>query len=430
MKRFPGRDNAGGPALSPLLDAVGQTVDPAPSRGHEQHCSGQRDQPASGHRQAPRDVICSGKQPHLHGLGCAGSARQDRGRTRSVGTPNCHGSHQPLSPHIARKAGPTGVPTGSDTHAGNPRCPSGRGNHRRSSYPTRRIRQRARLSPGRNRDRSGRIAPGHRCRPDHPYRASRRDHAAVPDRPGTASPAPVGYATHRIRHRHCPAFADGGGDCRAGLAGGRVGGRRGRPRLWPGAVVHRDRAADAGRTGPAGKPSGTGWICGAAVSGSGVHPVGCPGAVARRRKHGARPSAMVGCGDRRGNDRCDPDRWAFPDGSDVPCHRWRSHAGSVHGHGAVDRGRHSLPGRGRGVIGLPGCLHGRRSAVRIRIPPRTGSRHRAVRGVAARFFLHLGRHVGGSRIGHDPADDGARRDSGVDVAQDRGGVWHRSSRRA
>ena len=62
-------------------------------------------------------------------------------------------------------------------------------------------------------------------------------------------------------------------------------GRRDRARRRTGDVLHRDRAADAGGSGFAAKPSGAGWVRGAAVSGSGVHSAGGTGATAGASKH-------------------------------------------------------------------------------------------------------------------------------------------------
>ena len=101
--------------------------------------------------------------------------------------------------------------------------------------------------------------------------------------------------------------------------GGGAGGRAGD-------VFHRDRAADAGGAGPAEKPSGAGWVRGAAVPGSGVHSAGGAGAAAGGADAaGSCAVARRGAGGGRGGG--DPGRRAVRDPAADPDARRRADRG-------------------------------------------------------------------------------------------------------
>ena len=88
-------------------------------------------------------------------------------------------------------------------------------------------------------------------------------------------------------------------------------------------------------------------------------------------------------------------------------------ARGVHRGGAADRGRHRRPVRGGRIVDVPRRVSRRGAAVGFRISPRVAGGHRAVRGLAARLLLHLGRHVRG-RPSRGSASGGAdRRRSGT-----------------
>ena len=197
-------------------------------------------------------------------------------------------------------------------HADHTRRPARRRNHRRAADAPRRLRQRARLSARRHRHRPGGAAADHRRRCDRLDRQPRRGDAAVPDRPGGPAAASVGHAARGVRAGH-----GAGGDHRRGAGGTRACDRRrlagrDRARRRPCDVVHRDRAADAGRARPAHQPRRPRRVRRAVVPGPCVHPAGRTGAAACRRQ--LCPTTCPGYDVARAAavDRRHPDRRALP----------------------------------------------------------------------------------------------------------------------
>ena len=145
----------------------------------------------------------------------------------------------------------------------------------------------------------------------------RRGDAAVPDRPGGPAAAPVGHAARGVRSGH-----GAGGDHRRGAGGARARHRhrlagRGRARRRPRDVLHRDRAADAGRARPAhhAVPAATRSPCccsRTSRSSRWSHWCRCWRATRARPRPLARRGA---CG---GGHRRHPDRRALPAATAVP----------------------------------------------------------------------------------------------------------------
>ena len=122
----------------------------------------------------------------------------------------------------------------------------------------------------------------------------------------------------------------------------------------------------------------------------------------------------------------DPGRRPLPHAAAVPRDRRQQDAGGVHHRGIADCHWHGVAGLGRGTVAVARRVHGGRAAVGIRIPQRAGSRHRAIRGPAARVLLHLRRHVGGPGSGTYRAAAAGWRDRRIAGCQDRRSsiCWH------
>jgi hypothetical protein len=112
-------------------------------------------------------------------------------------------------------------------------------------------------------------------------------------------------------------------------------------------------------------------------------------ADARQAEHGA--ALAAGRQDRRRHRRHHPGRPAAAAAA-AALDRQEPHAGDLHRGRAAAGGGHRGADAAGGPVDGAGRLPGRRAAGRERIPARTGNRHRAVQGPAARPVLHGGRH--------------------------------------
>ncbi|MNV09650.1 hypothetical protein D3C71_1001490 [compost metagenome] len=199
---------------------------------------------------------------------------------------------------------------------------------------------------------------------------------ALPGRAGAATQPPVGAAPPHLRHRHGPG---------AGLRSGALcTGRAGRPtlarepggRTGPGAVVHGDCAAGAGRAQPDAHQQRPGRFFDPAVPGRGRHPHPGPAARAGRRRwrrrgpHAGRDGAG-GAEDRRRDRRHHPRR-APAAAPRAALDRQEQHPRNLHRRRAAAGGGHCLPDGAGGPVDGAGRLPRRCAAGRQRIPPRAG----------------------------------------------------------
>ncbi len=129
----------------------------------------------------------------------------------------------------------------------NPGSAARRQCHRLTGNPAARAGQHSRLSDRRRGDRPGRLRAGAGKRADHGGFRARRGDAAVPDRAGIATAPAMDPARHDSRAWPRPARANRGRDRPAGASGRHCLERFYRARRRAGALLHRDRAADARR---------------------------------------------------------------------------------------------------------------------------------------------------------------------------------------
>ena len=258
-------------------------------------------------------------------------------------------------------------------------------------------RQRAGLSAGGRADRAVRGGVrlfGLRGELDPALRRVRRGAAAVPDRPGAASQAPVGHARGHLRpgrgagRRHRPRARGHCHRARPGVA------RRAVRRPCAVAVVDRLCAADPGGEGRAGAASRPAGVRDPALPGPGGDPADRLDPAVRRL--GARRGAADAIHRRPAGDR--HHRGGGRGGTlsarrRHPHHRPHAREGGHDGLRAADRRRRDAGDGEGGAVGVARRLHRRRAAGGFRLPPRDRGRHRAVRGPAAGPLLHRHRHV-------------------------------------
>ncbi len=122
---------------------------------------------------------------------------------------------------------------------------------------------------------------------------------------------------------------------------------------------------------------------------------------------------MAGRGARGGGHRGHPGRRPLSVAPAVPRDRWCEDTGDFYRRVVADRGRRGEPCHAGRAVAVARRVHGRRAAVGIRVSPRTGGRHRAVRGIVAWFLLHFSWHGRRPVAGVGAAGRADRRDRGT-----------------